>query len=189
MLSNKRLLNDKERSKVISFFNQVITSKLSEEDKQIPQIQETLEILQSGIGLHHAGLLPILKEIIEILYSQGLIKILFATTSFSIGLNMPTKTVVFTDLYKFNVDKKEILTSSDYLQMCGRAGRRGKDSKGNVFIILTDQTSKKEDEEIINMLNDKGTAVLSKFRLSYKTVLSFSVRDKKGIQQFFIRRT
>ena len=184
MLSNKRLLNDKERSKVISFFNQVITSKLSEEDKQIPQIQETLEILQSGIGLHHAGLLPILKEIIEILYSQGLIKILFATTSFSIGLNMPTKTVVFTDLYKFNVDKKEILTSSDYLQMCGRAGRRGKDSKGNVFIILTDQTSKKEDEEIINMLNDKGTAVLSKFRLSYKTVLSFSVRDKKGIQDF-----
>ncbi len=90
MLSNKRLLNDKERSKVISFFNQVITSKLSEEDKQIPQIQETLEILQSGIGLHHAGLLPILKEIIEILYSQGLIKVLFATTSFSIGLNMPT---------------------------------------------------------------------------------------------------
>ena len=184
MLSIKNLLTNGEKSKVINFFNEVITSKLSKEDQEIPQIQETLEILKSGIGLHHAGLLPILKEIIEILYSQGLIKILFATTSFSIGLNMPTKTVVFTDLYKFNIDKKEILTSSDYQQMCGRAGRRGKDLKGNVFIIITDQTSKKEDEEIIKMLKDEGTDVKSKFRFSYKTILSFSTRDKKGIQDF-----
>ena len=184
MLSIKNLLTPEEKSKVISFFNEVINSKLSKEDIEIPQIKETLEILKSGIGLHHAGLLPILKEIIEILYSQGLIKVLFATTSFSIGLNMPTKTVIFTDLYKFNIDKKEILTSSEYLQMCGRAGRRGKDSKGNVFIIITDQTSKNEDEEIIKMLRDEGTDVKSKFRLSYRTILFFSSRDKKGIQDF-----
>ena len=81
--------------------------------------------------MHHAGLLPILKETIEVLYSRGLIKILFATTSFSIGLNMPTRTVVFTDIYKFNDTCKEILSSSEYLQMCGRAGRRGIDEIGN----------------------------------------------------------
>ena len=184
MLSIKNLLTESEKSKVIKFFNEVITSKLSLEDREIPQIQETLDILKSGIGLHHAGLIPILKEIIEILYSQGLIKVLFATTSFSIGLNMPTRTVVFTDIYKFNIDKKVILTSSEYLQMCGRAGRRGKDLKGNVFIILTDQTSKNQEIEIINMLKDEGTDVKSKFRLSYKTILSFSSRDKKGIQDF-----
>ena len=186
MLTVKNLLTDQEKHKVIKFFNEVITSKISIEDQEIPQIKETLEILKSGIGLHHAGLIPILKEIIEILYSQGLIKILFATTSFSIGLNMPTRTVVFTTVYKFNADKKEneILTSSDYLQMCGRAGRRGKDLKGNVFIILTDQTSKNQELEIINMLKDEGTDVKSKFRLSYKTILSFSSRDKKGIQDF-----
>ena len=186
MLTIKNLLTDQEKSKVIKFFNEVITSKISKEDQEIPQIKETLEILKSGIGLHHAGLLPILKEIIEILYSQGLIKVLFATTSFSIGLNMPTRTVVFTEVYKFNADKKEkeILTSSDYLQMCGRAGRRGKDLKGNVFIILTDQTSKNQENELINMLKDEGTDVKSKFRLSYKTILSFSSRDKKGIQDF-----
>ena len=99
---------------------------------------------------------------------------------------MPTRTVVFTEVYKFNADKKEkeILTSSDYLQMCGRAGRRGKDLKGNVFIILTDQTSKNQENELINMLKDEGTDVKSKFRLSYKTILSFSSRDKKGIQDF-----
>ena len=184
MLSIKNLLTDSEKSKVINFFDKVIKSKLSKEDQEIPQIQETIEILKSGIGLHHAGLLPILKEIIEILYSQGLIKILFATTSFSIGLNMPTKTVVFTDLYKFNLGKKDILTASEYLQMCGRAGRRGKDLKGNVFILLTDQTSKNEYQEIIKMLNDEGTDVKSQFRLSYKTILSFASIDKKGIQNF-----
>ena len=184
MLRIKNLLSDSEKNKVITFFKEVISSKISKEDQEIPQIKETFEILKTGIGLHHAGLLPILKEIIEILYSQGLIKILFATTSFSIGLNMPTKTVVFTEIYKFNIDKKEILTSSEYLQMCGRAGRRGKDPMGNIFIILTDQTSKLEDDEIIKMLKDEGTNVQSKFRLSYKTILSYSSRDKKGIQAF-----
>lgn len=68
-------------------------------------------MLPHGIGVHHAGLLPILKETIEILYSKGLIKVLFATTSFSIGLNMPTRTVVFTEIEKFNDEKKVILSS------------------------------------------------------------------------------
>jgi antiviral helicase SKI2 len=110
MLSNKNFLNEQEKNKIIKFFNEAISSEISKEDQNIPQISETLEILKSGIGLHHAGLLPILKEIIEVLYSQGLIKVLFATTSFSIGLNMPTRTVVFTDVYKYNDGKKEILT-------------------------------------------------------------------------------
>ena len=184
MLSNKNLLNEEEKNKITNFFNEVISSKLSKEDQEIPQISETLEILKSGIGLHHAGLLPIIKEIIELLYSQGLIKVLFATTSFSIGLNMPTKTVVFTDIYKFNEIKKEILSSSEYLQMCGRAGRRGIDNIGNVFLLLTDQTSKNEDQEIINMLKGEGTDVKSKLRLSYKTILSFWSRDNKNMEIF-----
>lgn len=68
-------------------------------------------LLEKGVGVHHAGLLPILKETIEVLYSKGLIKILFATTSFSIGLNMPTRTVAFSDITKFNEEQKEILSS------------------------------------------------------------------------------
>ena len=84
MLSNKNLLNELEKSKIKKFFNEVISSKLIKEDQEIPQINEIFQILQSGIGLHHAGLLPILKEIIELLYNKGLIKVLFATTLFSI---------------------------------------------------------------------------------------------------------
>ena len=184
MLSSKNLLNEQEKNKIIKFYNEVISSKISKEDQEIPQIKEMFEILQSGIGLHHAGLLPILKEIIEVLYSQGLIKVLFATTSFSIGLNMPTRTVVFTDLYKFNDGQREILSSSEYLQMCGRAGRRGIDSIGNVYLILTDQISKNENEEIFQMLKGEGTDVKSKLRLSYKTFLSFSSIDQKNMQIF-----
>ena len=184
MLSSKNLLNEDEKSKVTKFFNEVISSKISEKDQQIPQIKEMYEILQTGIGLHHAGLLPILKEIVEVLYSQGLIKVLFATTSFSIGLNMPTRTVVFTELYKFNEGKREILSSSEYLQMCGRAGRRGIDSIGNVFIIVSDIANKKEDEEIIHMLKGEGTDVKSKLRLSYKTFLSFASGAQKNMKLF-----
>ena len=106
MLSLKDLINDEnQRNQIVKFYDQVVNS-MPEEDRSIPQVGEMREILQSGIGVHHAGLLPIIKEAIEILYSRGFIKILFATTSFSIGLNMPTRTVVFTDLYKFNDTNK-----------------------------------------------------------------------------------
>ena len=184
MLSLKDLVPQPQQKEITCFFNSVVNS-MPEEDRNIPQVRELQEILPSGIGMHHAGLLPILKEAIEVLYSRGLIKILFATTSFSIGLNMPTRTVVFTDIYKFNDTSKEILSSSEYLQMCGRAGRRGIDKIGNVFILLTELSSQNEKEEVIGMLEGKGTEVVSKFRICYRTILSFFSRDIKDINEFF----
>ena len=184
MLSLKNLVPRNQKNEIINFYRNVVNS-MPPEDREIPQVKELEEILQSGIGVHHAGLLPILKETIEILYSRGLIKILFATTSFSIGLNMPTRTVVFTDLYKFNDSAKVILSSSEYLQMCGRAGRRGIDTIGNVYILLTELTNKNEKEEIKSMLEGKGDDVESKFRLCYRTILSFFTRNIKDMNEFF----
>ena len=184
MLSLKNLAEKNEVSKILQFYDQVVNS-MPKEDQTIPQVAEMREILQSGIGVHHAGLLPIIKEAIEILYSRGLIKILFATTSFSIGLNMPTRTVVFTDLYKFNDTNKEILSSSEYLQMCGRAGRRGIDQIGNVYILLTELSNKNEKDEVVDMLEGKGTEVVSKFRICYRTLLSFYSRNIKDMNEFF----
>ena len=189
MLSLKNLVSRQQKNEIINFYNSVVNS-MPYEDQKIPQVQELEEILQSGIGMHHAGLLPILKETIEVLYSRGLIKILFATTSFSIGLNMPTRTVVFTDLYKFNDTSKCILSSSEYLQMCGRAGRRGKDDKGNIYIILDDKLSEKYGKyentmQIIDMFSKKGTSVESQFRLSYKVIINFFYKNIKNIVQFF----
>ena len=81
------------------------------------------------IGIHHGGLLPILKETIEILFGEGLIKALFATETFAMGLNMPARTVVFTNAQKFDGKDMRWITSGEYIQMSGRAGRRGLDDR------------------------------------------------------------
>ena len=185
MISKTQFNSPIESTKIISFFDKCIR-KLNEYDRNIGQIQALRQLLPTGVGVHHSGLLPILKEIVEILYSKGLIKILFATTSFSIGLNMPTRTVVFTELLKFNNNgKRGLLSSSEYLQMCGRAGRRGKDDKGNIFIILDDKLSQADPDQLYNMFSNQGTSVESQFRLSYKVIINFFYKNIKNIVQFF----
>ena len=184
MLSHNQYITRDESTRVTNFFMKCI-NKLDAFDRQIGQIQAMKLLLQSGVGVHHSGLLPILKEIVEILYSKGLIKILFATTSFSIGLNMPTKTVVFTEITKYNDGVKGVLSSSEYLQMCGRAGRRGIDDKGNVLIMLGDQRYPPKPSDIITMAKGEGTEVASQFRLEYKTIINFYYRNVKNIVQFF----
>lgn len=93
-------------------------------------MQQVLPLLMRGIAIHHGGLLPILKETIEILFSEGLIKALFATETFAMGLNMPARTVLFTNPRKFDGQNFRWVTSGEYIQMSGRAGRRGLDDRG-----------------------------------------------------------
>ncbi|KAL4651626.1 hypothetical protein ACB092_01G173800 [Castanea dentata] len=112
---------------------------LSDDDKKLPQVSNILPLLKRGIGVHHSRLLPILKEVIEILFQEGLIKCLFATETFSIGLNMPAKTVVFTNVRKFDGDKFRWLSSGEYIQMSGCAGRRGIDRRGICILMLDDK--------------------------------------------------
>ena len=95
----------------------------------------------NGYAIHHGDLLPLAKEIVELLFSQGLIKVLFATETFAMGINMPTKTVIFNSIKKVsgsNSMGQRFLNSSEYVQMSGRAGRRGLDEKGTVIIIVKD---------------------------------------------------
>lgn len=75
---------------------------LSNEDRELPALQHMVRMLKRGIGVHHSGLLPILKELIEILFQEGLIKVLFTTETFAMGLNMPARTVVFSSLKKYD---------------------------------------------------------------------------------------
>jgi superfamily II RNA helicase len=72
-------------------------------------------LLDRGLGFHHAGMIPILKEMVEILFSDGYLKVVFATSTFAIGLNMPARSVIFTQSKKFNGEKSEILSSTEYL--------------------------------------------------------------------------
>ena len=173
-----------EKTRINNFFDKVISS-FPEQEQNIKQIKYIKNLLQYGIGVHHSGLLPILKEIIEILYLKGLIKILIATTSFSIGLNMPTRTVIFISLYKYHDNKRQILSSSEFLQMSGRAGRRGKDLSGNVYIICYGPLGKCQIKKIKELLKGEGNELESKFRLSYRIILSFYHRKVKNIKDFF----
>lgn len=81
-------------------------------------------------------MIPILKEIVEILFTDGLLQVVFATSTFAIGLNMPAKSVIFTQSKKFNGTTSAILSATEYLQMAGRAGRRGKDDKGASILCV-----------------------------------------------------
>ena len=108
--------------------------------EKVPQYHQIYQLLCKGVAFHHSGLLPLLKEIVEILFSKGLVKIMFCTETFAVGLNMPTKTVLFAGFKKYDdlTASMRILRNDEYLQMAGRAGRRGKDDKG-VVIYLPDR--------------------------------------------------
>ena len=113
----------------------------------VPQYHQIYQLLCRGIAFHHSGLLPLLKEIIEILFSKGYVRLLFCTETFAVGLNMPTKTVLFAGFKKYDdtTGAMRMLRNDEYLQMAGRAGRRGKDDKG-VVIYLPDREPVRPDE-------------------------------------------
>ncbi|OCK81789.1 antiviral helicase [Lepidopterella palustris CBS 459.81] len=160
--------DESEKAMVTKVFSSAI-EMLSEEDQQLPQIQHILPLLRRGIGVHHSGLLPILKETIEILFQEGLIKVLFATETFSIGLNMPAKTVVFTSVRKFDGVSQRWVTPSEFIQMSGRAGRRGLDERGIVIMMIDEKMEPAIAKEIVRGEQDK---LNSAFYLGYNMILN-----------------
>jgi ATP-dependent RNA helicase DOB1 len=86
---------DDEKANIELIYNSAMDS-LTEDDRKLPAVQNMLPLLKKGVGIHHGGLLPILKEVTEILFGDGLVKLLCATETFSMGLNMPAKTCIFT---------------------------------------------------------------------------------------------
>lgn len=127
----------KAEQKQISYYFHLAIKRLKPTDQAILQLTLLKDTLLKGIGVHHGDLLHIGKEIVEILLQKGLIKLLFATDSFAMGLNMPTKTVVFNGTRKFDGKEMRYLLSSEYTQMSGRAGRRGLDDRGRVIAFYS----------------------------------------------------
>ncbi|OWB58419.1 hypothetical protein B5S28_g4449 [[Candida] boidinii] len=159
---------DEEREMLNKIFNNAI-SILSDDDKNLPQIKNILPLLKRGIGIHHSGLLPILKEIIEILFQEGFLKVLFATETFSIGLNMPAKTVVFTSVRKWDGKGFRWVSGGEYIQMSGRAGRRGLDDRGIVIMMIDE---KMEPQVAKGMVKGVADRLDSAFHLGYNMILN-----------------
>lgn len=105
--------------------------------ESLPQYHDLRNLITKGVAYHHSGIIPLLKEVIELLFSRGYIQLLFCTETFAVGLNMPTKTVLFVGLTKYDdaTDSMRLLRNDEYTQMAGRAGRRGKDTQGMVVYL------------------------------------------------------
>ena len=129
-----------------------------------------INLLQKGIAVHHAGVLPVIREMIEILFGKGYIKILLATETFAVGINMPTKAVVFTGLTKFDGTNHRLLHSHEYTQMAGRAGRRGIDTKGYV-IHLINLYKNVNIFDYKQVMKDEPQSLQSSFNVEYSMVL------------------
>ncbi|XVE71946.1 hypothetical protein DITRI_Ditri10aG0191600 [Diplodiscus trichospermus] len=151
---------------------------LNEEDRCLPAIELMLPLLMRGIAVHHSGLLPVIKELVELLFQEGLIKALFATETFAMGLNMPAKTVVFTSVKKWDGDSHRYIGSGEYIQMSGRAGRRGKDERGICIIMIDEQM---EMTTLKDMVLGKPAPLVSTFRLSYYSILNLMSRAEGRI--------
>ena len=160
--------SDDEKDALTKIFNNAI-ALLPENDRELPQIKHILPLLRRGIGIHHSGLLPILKEVIEILFQEGFLKVLFATETFSIGLNMPAKTVVFTSVRKWDGQQFRWVSGGEYIQMSGRAGRRGLDDRGIVIMMIDE---KMEPQVAKGMVKGQADRLDSAFHLGYNMILN-----------------
>ena len=156
-------------------------TSLKDEYKKTAQYATILNLAKKGIAVHHSGLIPIFKEIIELLFTKHLIKVLFATETFSVGLNMPTKTVVFTDVYKFDNNGKRILLSHEFIQMSGRAGRRGLDKIGHVVLLPQIFSQEITKLELNGLLLGKSQMIESKFYVDEKLILDF-IKNNPGCE-------
>ena len=152
---------------------QILRNKLPnfEEYIQLPEYISMVALLEKGIATHHSGTLPILKEIVELLFCKGYIKLLFATETFSCGLNMPIKTTIFTDVNKFDGIEVRMLYGHEYNQMAGRAGRRGIDPIGTV-IHLNNLFKNINLTDYRLIMQGKPQRLLSKFKISYNLILT-----------------
>ena len=125
--------------------------------------------------------MPIFREMVEILFSKGYIKLLFATETFAVGINMPTKTVIFTSLNKFDGSYNRDLMSHEYTQMAGRAGRRGLDTVGHV-IHLNNIFNMPTITDYKFMLSGKPQTLVSKFKIHYNLILNL-INSKNNSQE------
>lgn len=175
----RRLLDRSERARVEQLFAD-ICARFELDPEADPGLRGILGRAIQGVGYHHAGMLPIHKEVVERLFTSGLLRMLFTTETFALGINMPARTVVFDLLRKFDGVQMDYMKARDYLQMAGRAGRQGLDSSGLVIAML-------EDEDLLQAPlaryhSAKVEPITSRFNLSYSTILNLYDRlGSKGL--------
>ena len=155
---------------------------------ELPEYVSLVKLLEKGIGIHHSGMIPVLREIVELMISKKYIKLLFATESFAIGLDCPIKTAVFSALRKFDGSAIRDLMPHEYTQMAGRAGRRGIDTVGHV-VHCNNLFDLPQINEYKVVLCGSPQQLSSKFKITYSTVLNLMKSGQHANYHTFVEKT
>lgn len=167
------LLTTKEEQIEVRKVAEQRCAALSEEDLNTLGFFEWIRGLERGVAAHHAGMLPVFKEVVEELFVRKLVKVVFATETLALGINMPARTVVLEKLEKFNGENRVPVTAGEYTQLTGRAGRRGIDSEGHAIVIWGEHL----DPNLVTGLASKRSYPLnSSFRPSYNMAVNLLQR-------------
>ena len=166
--SGVRLTSTAERDEIRRIIDERM-SPLQDEDLGVLGYWEWRDNLERGVASHHAGLLPAFKEVVEELFQRKLVKVVFATETLALGINMPARTVVLEKLEKFNGEARVAITSGEYTQLTGRAGRRGIDVEGHAVVQWTEGL----DPQGVAALASRRTYPLnSSFRPTYNMAVN-----------------
>ena len=162
-----QLLNERQSKEILKQFDELCVLFDIVQEKNIAEFRP---LLSRGIAYHHAGMLPTLKEVVERLFTSGLIQLLFTTETFAVGINMPACSVVFDSLEKYDGIGFRYLKAREYHQMAGRAGRRGIDTIGYVYSQIISAYA--DEREIKSVVTNKVEPIESQFNLSYSSILN-----------------
>jgi antiviral helicase SKI2 len=186
-LSNQDFCTAQEKSHIHMIIEKSI-ARLRPEDRLLPQIIRLRALLSRGVAVHHGGLLPIVKELVELLFAQTLVKVLFATETFAMGLNLPTRTVVFSGYRKHDGHSFRSLLPGEYTQMAGRAGRRGLDTVGSVIIVPPGGGDEAPPViDLQKMILGEPSKLRSQFRLTYNMILNLLRVEALKIEEMIKR--
>jgi ATP-dependent RNA helicase HelY len=168
MESGVRLTDASEQDRIRQIADER-TAWVDEDDLYALGYGDLREAWAAGVAAHHAGMLPLFKETVETLFAQGLVRVVFATETLSLGINMPAKTVVIEDLWKFSGERHELLTPGEYTQLTGRAGRRGIDPIGYAVVLYQRQVP---FERVAGLASTRTYELRSSFRPSYNMTVN-----------------
>src|SRR4051812_29876379 len=163
-----RLTSTEERDEIFAFVEQSCRH-LPDEDLHVLGYHDFLEGLTRGVAAHHAGMLPAFKECVEQLYLRGLCKVVFATETLALGINMPARTVVIEKLNKWNGETHADITPGEYTQLTGRAGRRGLDVEGHGVVLWQPGMNPRE---LAGLASTRTYPLRSSFRPSYNMAVN-----------------
>jgi len=164
--ARRRLLEPPERERIERLFDEICDRFEIRADAALDELRA---LALAGVSFHHAGLLPLHKELVERLFTSGLLKLLFTTETFALGINMPARSVIFSSLRKFDGVGFDRLKSREYQQMAGRAGRLGLDHEGLVFSIVD---ARDRLDDLRRTIFGSVEPIRSRFNLSYSTILN-----------------